>query len=521
MNSSLLHQGPPSPAPWTAWRTYITPDGGSKTLVLNQSNLEFLLLDDIASECWAVFCERLPSWTDVMAKLPISQADLLEFADELAMAGLLLQCSSKHELDVPHSANLPSDIELSIDLEREMMQWVAENGFVYAAHWELTYRCNELCVHCYNPGAAHTAGEKPKRDTNELSTQEAKQLLRELVDIGVFRLTLSGGEATLRSDFVELLAYARQLGFQVIIYTNGLKISPVLLDRIAQLYPASVEISVHSADSAQHDAVTRVPGSFEKSMRSLASFQERGVHTSFKSSLTNGTIGNWKKTLELGESSRGSVILNTIISPGVDGKEAPLVTAPTFAQLVILAATPGSPLYVGGELENWGHSDLPAPNQKPCGAGHSSIAITPEGALYPCISFPLLIGHFRQNGVRHLKRLPPVDTSMDLPTFTSKDSGEILDQWRSIRIENLIDCGKHERCHYCGDLCPGDALVQTGSPLKAAENHCSQAYARMTAGQHLREGYSLETLSQKFGISAEFGRETTKTKRIIKLHPVQ
>lgn len=521
MFDQAIENDMPQPCPWVSWRTWHVRDQPSKSLILHQKTGEFLLLEDFASQYWDVLCKRPRNWLEMESFLSLPQAELVEFARELAEAGLVVFNSSGCEnVDSAQDVSFErSDAEVVTSLEREMMDWTAQQGFVYAAHWEITYRCNELCVHCYNPGAAHATGEVPQRKTNELSTLEAKQLLDELMALGVFRLTLSGGEATLRRDFVELLAYARQLGFQVVIYTNGLKLSSELRKNISALYPASIEISIYSADAEQHDALTRVPGSFDKSMDALNYFRSTGVRTTFKSSLTHGTIGNWQNTQSLGERSADTVILNPMISPGVDGKPAPLSTAAEFGELVVLAAMPGSPIYVGGADQNWGKSDTPVRSQKPCGAGHSSIAITPEGEIYPCIAFPMSIGNFRQNGLLPLKRLPPSPIAENSPTFTTTDPVALLDQWRSVRMENMSDCGKHERCHYCGDLCPGDAFVQTGNPLRAAENHCRQAYARMTASQLLQSDHSLDDLRKKFGISAEFGREYKKYRPIIRLHP--
>jgi len=252
---------------------------------------EFLLLEDAAATYWELLCQRPASWSEMAGRLELADADVVAFAQELIAANFLPAAQDELEQPAPDSFtaakvadSVDSNVEVAQDLEQEMMAWAAAHGFVYAAHWEVTYRCNELCVHCYNPGAAHTPDEKPQRDTNELSTEEAKQMMRQLVDLGVFRLTFSGGEATLRRDFLELLAYARQLGFQVVVYTNGLKLPPEVLEPMAALYPSAVEISVYSANAAQHDAVTRVPGSFEKTMQSLAFFRERGIPTVFKSS---------------------------------------------------------------------------------------------------------------------------------------------------------------------------------------------------------------------------------------------
>lgn len=487
------------PNPWVSWRTYNVSESESRTLILNQKEQEYSLLEGLSSAYWAALCEGDFSSEAIANILELPEDEVIGFADELASDGLINLTDADHPcFDVDGEClDVDRANRFSSDLEREMMAWTEEHCYIYAAHWELTYRCNEICVHCYNPGAAHEKGEVPARSTSELSTEEAKNLLDELVKLGVFRLTLSGGEPTLRRDFVELLAYARRLGFQVVIYTNGLKIGQQKLEQITQLFPSAVEISIYSANPNEHDAVTRVPGSFERSMDTIGFLRKNGVSTVFKTSLTSQTINNWESTLDLGERNSDKVILSTMIAPGVDGKKSPLNTAAEFRQLVILAATPGSPIFVGGSSDNWGRNTVPASSQKPCGAGHGSIAITPEGKIYPCISFPMEIGDFRAAGLKGLKRLASdkISTSTNASTQTHQ---KLLEEWRGIRMEDLTDCGKHERCHFCGDLCPGDGFVQTGDYLQAAENHCRQAYARMTASSYLQSGKTLDKLLEIF-----------------------
>ncbi|MFZ0979932.1 MAG: radical SAM protein, partial [Candidatus Acidiferrales bacterium] len=76
---------------------------------------------------------------------------------------------------------------------------------------DLTYRCNERCVHCYLDHDDH----------GEMTTAEIKKLLDELAAAGVFFLTMSGGEILLRKDFFEILEYARALLFSVKLKTNA------------------------------------------------------------------------------------------------------------------------------------------------------------------------------------------------------------------------------------------------------------------------------------------------------------
>ena len=58
--------------------------------------------------------------------------------------------------------------------------------------WEYTLRCNSGCIHCGSDA-------KTARD-NELSTQESKDLVEQIKEIGFKLIVLSGGEPTLRED---------------------------------------------------------------------------------------------------------------------------------------------------------------------------------------------------------------------------------------------------------------------------------------------------------------------------------
>src|SRR6201997_2147610 len=88
-------------------------------------------------------------------------------------------------------------------------------GIPLAAQIDVTYRCNERCVHCY----------LDHEDHGEMTTAEIKHLLDEMAEAGVFILTLSGGEIFLRKDFFEILEYARfERQFCVKLKTNAIMI---------------------------------------------------------------------------------------------------------------------------------------------------------------------------------------------------------------------------------------------------------------------------------------------------------
>ena len=81
-----------------------------------------------------------------------------------------------------------------------------------SVQFDLTYRCNERCIHCYLDHDDH----------GELTTAEVKGMLDQLAAAGTLFLIFSGGELLLRKDFFELLAYARALAFDVKLKTNAI-----------------------------------------------------------------------------------------------------------------------------------------------------------------------------------------------------------------------------------------------------------------------------------------------------------
>ena len=94
--------------------------------------------------------------------------------------------------------------------------------------WELTYRCNLKCAHCYQTGLSY--GE-------ELSTKKIYSILDELASLGCLYITFTGGEILLRKDFLDIAQYARKKNFALRLFTNGTLIDPGTADKIKDFAP--------------------------------------------------------------------------------------------------------------------------------------------------------------------------------------------------------------------------------------------------------------------------------------------
>src|SRR5690606_1736220 len=145
----------------------------------------------------------------------------------------------------------------------------------FSAMLEIADRCNEACVHCYQ-----VQGQK-----GELETAHWERVMRELAELGVMFLTFSGGEATLRRDFLHLVAYARRLRFAVRIFSNGLNLDAAMAAELGRLSVQEVQISLYSHRAEVHDGVTRVPGSFERVVAAARHLRAAGVQVLLKSPL--------------------------------------------------------------------------------------------------------------------------------------------------------------------------------------------------------------------------------------------
>lgn len=140
----------------------------------------------------------------------------------------------------------------------------------------LGYSCNAKCPFCYYYDSVVT-----KTNEQTLSTDEAKRQLRRARKLGVLEIEFTGGEVTLRDDLPELIAYAkRTLGFAVVcLITNGIRLSR--RDYITALADAGLDdvlFSVHGHDAPTHDAITKVPRSFQRIMEAIDHAHDLGLH---------------------------------------------------------------------------------------------------------------------------------------------------------------------------------------------------------------------------------------------------
>jgi radical SAM protein with 4Fe4S-binding SPASM domain len=250
----------------------------------------------------------------------------------------------------------------------------------------LTFRCQNDCIHCY-AGGPH--------ETPELTTAQWKAVIDKLSDVGVFILTFTGGEPTLRDDLPELLQYAESKGIVTGLITNGRRLKDnAYVDTLEKAGLDFVQVTLESYKPQVHDMMTKAKGSWKETVAGIKNAVTSQIYVSTNTTLSKHNAGNFLTTIdyikELGANAFGC---NSLIYSGkaptidefaltVDELKTLLPQVREKAQLLSLKFlwyTPNQycqldPVQLGLGI-------------KSCTAAAINACVGPNGDVYPCQSY--------------------------------------------------------------------------------------------------------------------------------------
>ena len=317
--------------PWVSSRSYALGTPLARSIVTNARWWSNIVLDGTSAELWAALPRRF-CFEDLTERLQSVGMDVWDadtrsevrgFLETLRGEGLLIITGSENPQPNHAAQNegMGGGIRQLTSVEMDFNDWMLKQGKLSSAFVELTYRCNQRCVHCFNPGAAHAPNEQPDRNTDELTTKEMLILLADLADLGVYTLTFSGGEVSLRDDLFDILQETKRLGFSFNLFTNG-QTSQQCLEQICSLWPRTLGVSIYSANPKTHDATTGINGSFSRAVKTLRTASAAGIRTTVKCPLMRHTVAGYKLLLDLCDQLNALPQFDLHISAGMDGNRS-------------------------------------------------------------------------------------------------------------------------------------------------------------------------------------------------------
>jgi AdoMet-dependent heme synthase len=149
----------------------------------------------------------------------------------------------------------------------------------YVISWNLTYRCNLACEHCYlDAGAKPLVGTENFADRSELGTQECFRVIDEIAAFAPECVTiLTGGEPLLRRDILEIVRRAAERGLWVVVGTNGVRITENVGQRLAEAGARGLSLSLDALDPDRHDRFRRVRGAWHNTVEGAGILNRTGL----------------------------------------------------------------------------------------------------------------------------------------------------------------------------------------------------------------------------------------------------
>ncbi|WP_257448454.1 radical SAM/SPASM domain-containing protein [Archangium lipolyticum] len=263
------------------------------------------------------------------------------------------------------------------------------------AVWELTLKCNLACNHC-----GSRAGSQRE---NELTTDEALDLARQLAEVGITEVTIEGGEAFLRPDWLQIAQAITSHGMTCSMTTGGYGISRETARKMKEAGINQVSVSVDGLQ-ATHDRIRGRDGSFFFCFQSFRHFRDVGLLYTANTQvnrlsapelpqlyerLRDAGVKGWQIQLTSAMGNGGDNIWMLLQPAELDAFYRTLARVALRAQAEgVIAVQPANDIGYFGPYDDTIFAKSPGQIWTGCMAGISVLGIHADGSIKGCPTLP-------------------------------------------------------------------------------------------------------------------------------------
>ncbi len=401
----------------------------TRTYNINNNNSTVSIVEDLKNHILFILKNNLSDkWNEIISNQKYNTKDLENFLYELTQ--------EKHN----KSAINTEDKNFKY-FEYLLTNLLTDNKIISALHLELNYKCNQNCKHCFNP---------KNMDKYSINFDQAKKIIDEAYDIGIYEIILTGGESTINKDFLKIAKYIREKHMPVAILSNGQKLydDENLFNELINIYPKFIKLSLYSMDSNEHDYITGIKGSHYKTLNLIKKLKNHNIKVKIDCPQFSYNVNSYKNVKQFADEIGASFATGCTF---IYNKENHNFNAKLDSNNILkFHQDCFNPSIL---REKYTKSD-----GRICGAGHNKISIRPNLDITPCVGFNYILGSYNSISLKELKENV-------LPKFQKK-----------FIKSNLKECFKEEYCQFCLH-CPIYTTHENNSFLKKSKILCEDAKA--------------------------------------------
>ncbi len=334
------------------------------------------------------------------ASYEVIKNDFMQFVESLVQAKFVVIGETIEELDAKdedftYNVELPKT--LADNFYQETKEKVTENTqdffldevqdkpLISSLQFELSSRCNERCIHCYIPNEKKSKGF-------DMPLCKVKSILDEFAEMGGIHVTLSGGEAFLHKDIIEIAEYCREKDFKISILSNLISLKDEQIPRLKAVNLSLIQVSLYSMDPEIHDFITTVKGSFDKTIASIEKLVAADIPIQISCPIMKANRKGYDKVLEYAKKLKVKAQTDYIMMARADLDTENLANRLSIEETeeLLRAIIENDIQYREETLKQSSISDEIAfdierfKKQPVCGVGYDNCCITANGDVYPC-----------------------------------------------------------------------------------------------------------------------------------------
>ena len=294
------------------------------------------------------------------------------------------------------------------------------SGFArpYVVSWNLTYRCNLACEHCYlDAGGSPLVRTENFADRSELGTEECFRVIDEIAAFAPECLTiLTGGEPLLRRDILEIVRRAAERGLWVVVGTNGVRITENLANRLAEAGARGLSLSLDALDADRHDRFRRVRGAWQNTVEGAEILNRTGLPFIVQTTAGSHNLGELEAIADFAHGRLAAKVWNLyFLVPTGRGQFVSDISPAQYDEVLsslfriqqkydgrMLVNAKCAPHYIKTALENGAPIRTYSGGAGGCPAGTHYMGIRPNGDVTPCPYLPVFAGTLRSASLTDL-----------------------------------------------------------------------------------------------------------------------